>query len=196
MATAADNSHHPYQQSVKIIFSNHFSTLATHLGLEDMGWDSENSGRDKMGCNKLCCWGDAAPTLSLQVEVPKYNGLCITNHEFQAVCNVYLKSRSGCSVVKQDKGIFARFEPRYLSIHRCCRVSSQGQHKQREHAYSHQLFRSFWQWEFSSKLQTSSKKKASRIQSGFLGLTSDSCFFLLHELLSSKHWAVTLAAEV
>lgn len=148
----------PLSSPIKIIFSNHSSTLATHLGLEDKGWDSENSGRGETGCNKLCCWGDAAPTLLLQVELPKYNGFCITNHEFQAVCYEYMKSRSGCSVVEQDKGIFARFEPRYLYIHRCCRVSSQGQHKQGEHAYFHQLFRLFWQREFSSKLQTSSKK--------------------------------------
>lgn len=68
-----------------------------------------------MGCNKLCCWGEAAPMLSLQMRLPKYNGRRVTNHEFQAVRNEHLKSRSGCCVREQDKGIFARFEPRYLS---------------------------------------------------------------------------------
>lgn len=185
----------PLSSPIKIIFSNHSSTLATHLGLEDKGWDSENSGRGETGCNKLCCWGDAAPTLSLQVELPKYNGFCITNHEFQAVCYEYMKSRSGCSVVEQDKGIFARFEPRYLYSHRCCRVSSQGHTSKENMPTSTSCSDCFDNENFPANYKLL-PKKASRIQSGLLGLTSDSCFFLLHELLSSKHWAVILATEV
>lgn len=117
----------------------------------------ENSGRGVMGCNELCCWGDAGDTFVTSA-APQIQWTFIINHEFEAVCHEYLKSRAGCCMVQQDKGIFARFEPKYLSIHRCCRVSSQGQHKQQEHAYFHQLFRLFWHQEFSSKLQSSSKK--------------------------------------
>lgn len=39
-------------------------------------------------------------------------------------------------------------------------------------------------------------KKASRIPSAFLGLTSDTCFFLIPDLLSSKHWVAVLVTEV
>lgn len=46
------------------------------------------------------------------------------------------------------------------------------------------------------KQTTNFLKETSKIPSVFLDLTSDSRFFLFHDLLSSKHWDVILVTEV
>lgn len=139
-----------------------------------------------------CRW-EGALSLSTPVEFSKYNGVCIISCEFQ-VCDEYLKSRSGCCRVEQHKGIFARYEPRYLSIDAAgwaLGVNTSTENMPTQPAVHFSLTMRIFQQSINFF-----KKKASRIPSVFLGLTSDSCFFLFHELISSKHWDIILVTEV
>lgn len=125
-------------------------------------------------------------SLSVPVELPKHNTLYIIDSEAQGVCDEYLKSTSGCCLIEQDKGIFARYEPRCLSRDAAgwalrCNTEDIPSLPVVQISLTKSIFQQ----------PINVFRNASRIH-----LSALVCFFLFHELLSSKCWAVILVAEV
>lgn len=105
----------PLSSSIKITFNNHSSILVMHLDLEDKACDSVSylyQLAEVWYAMINCCWEGALPLYTSRVPWIQWT---LHNQLWISRCDEYLKSQSGCYVVEQDKGIFARYEPRYLS---------------------------------------------------------------------------------